>query len=212
MMHFVGVLGIDENTYFWKPPSAFTTILAGLVWISRLLFLEYALPERAYRGLTSLDSPEVSRAEFHNPLERLHYIRKKYVRRGSLYALDAMFELLFKGNELRMREGGKVKFTWQTTEEVDDTLVLETPKKKMILLMKDFHQARVDAVLAVEQMVEKLMYGVEPDIDLDQIHDNLANWDVGYLFMTDEHNKLQKSILCSQSGGHIGRGISLSDE
>ncbi|PVH68885.1 hypothetical protein DL98DRAFT_627833, partial [Cadophora sp. DSE1049] len=112
MMHFVGVLGIDEKTHFWKSPCVFTTILAGLVWMSRLLFLEYALPERAYHGLSGADSPEASRADFPNPLDRLHYIRRKYVRRGSPYALDAIFELLFKGNELRMREGGKVKVTW----------------------------------------------------------------------------------------------------
>jgi hypothetical protein len=99
-----------------------------------------------------------------------------------------MLELLFKGNELRMREGGKVKFAWQTTEVVDDTLVLETPRK-MMLLMKDFHQTRVDAVLGVEEMVKRLMYGVEPDIDLDQIHDNLANWDVGYSFIKEKRNQ-----------------------
>jgi hypothetical protein len=194
MMHFVGVLGIDENTHFWKSPYTFTTILAGLVWMSRLLFLEYALPERAYHGLASPDSPEGSRTEFPNPLDRLHHVRKTYIRRGSPYALDAMFELLFRGNELRKREGGKVKFIWQTTNEVDDTLVLETPKKNMTLLMQDFHQTRVDAVLAVEQMVKRLMYGVEPDIDLDQIHDNLANWDIGYSFITDGRNKLHKAF------------------
>jgi hypothetical protein len=205
MMHVVGVLGIDEKNHFWKSPGLFTTILAGLVWMSRLLFLEYALPERAYYGLTSPDSPEVSRTEFAIPLDRLHHIRRKYIRRGSPYALDAMLELLFKGNELRMREGGKVKFTWQTTEEVDDTLVLETPKQKMTLLMRDFHQTRVDAVLAVEQMVKKLMYGVEPDIDLDQIVDNLANWDVGYSFITDKQNKLQKAF-------HVLRAAATSAE
>jgi hypothetical protein len=113
MMHFVGVLGIDENTYFWKPPGTFMTLLAGLVWMSRLLFLEYALPERAYHSLSSADAAEISRTEFPSPLDRLHFIRKKYVRRGNPYPLDAMLELLFKGNELRMREGGKVKFTWQ---------------------------------------------------------------------------------------------------
>jgi hypothetical protein len=43
MMHVVGVLGIDEKNHFWKSPGLFTTILAGLVWMSRLLFLEYAL-------------------------------------------------------------------------------------------------------------------------------------------------------------------------
>ena len=101
--------------------------------MSRLLLLEYALLESAYPGLTSLDSLEVSQTGFPIPLDRLHHIRKKYVRRGSPYALDAMLELLFKGNEIGTREGGKVTFTWQTTEEVDDTLVLETLKQKMAL-------------------------------------------------------------------------------
>jgi hypothetical protein len=46
--------------------------------------------------LKSRDRPGKSRAAFSNPLDRLHYIRKKYVRCGSPYALDAMLELLFK--------------------------------------------------------------------------------------------------------------------
>jgi hypothetical protein len=62
-----------------------------------------------------------------------------------------------KGNELRLREGGKVGPTWRTTEDVDDTSALETPKTTMTLLTKDFHQMRVDGVLAVEQMVMQLM-------------------------------------------------------
>jgi hypothetical protein len=56
----------------------------------------------------------------------------------------------------------------------------------MTLLIKDFHQTRVDAVLRVEEIVKRLMYGVEPDIDLDQVYDNLANWDVGYLFIKEK--------------------------
>jgi hypothetical protein len=42
-------------------------------------------------------------------------------------------------------------------------------------MMRDFHQRRVYVVLAAEEMVEQLMYGLEPDANLDQIHDNLAN-------------------------------------
>ncbi|KAH6669778.1 hypothetical protein B0J14DRAFT_671379 [Halenospora varia] len=190
MMHFVRVLRIDETTYFWKGPCVFTSILARLVWMSRLLFLEFALLEKAYYGLCSTDSPEVSRADFPNPLGRLHHIQKKYVRQDSPYTLDTIFKLLFKGNELHMREGGKNKVMCQTTEEVDNTLVLETLKKKMTLMIKDFHQMRVDVVLATEHMVKQLMYSLKPDVNLDQIHDNLANWNVRYSFLTDEQNKL----------------------
>ena len=60
--------------------------------------------------------------------------------------------------------------------------------------MRDFRQTRVDAVVAVEQMGKKLMYGIEPNIDLDQIIDNLANSDIGYSFIIDKYNKLQKAF------------------
>jgi hypothetical protein len=56
-----------------------------------------------------------------------------------------------------LRVGGKIRPTWRTTEDVDDTSVLETPKTTMTLLLKDFHQMRVDRVLAIEQMVKQLM-------------------------------------------------------
>ena len=75
--------------------------------------------------------------------------------------------MLFKGNELRLQEGGKVTAIWRTTEEADDTLVLDTPKKSVTLVMKDFHQMRVDVVLAREEIVEYLIYGLKPDINLD---------------------------------------------
>ena len=49
-------------------------------------------------------------------------------------------------------------------------------------------------MLRVEEMVKRLMYGIEPDIDLDQIYDNLANWDVGYSFIKEKRNNLHKAF------------------
>jgi hypothetical protein len=51
IMHPVGVSGIDEKTHFWKAPCFFSAILAGMVWMLRLLFLEFALPEKVYHGV-----------------------------------------------------------------------------------------------------------------------------------------------------------------
>lgn len=58
------------------------------------------------------------------------------------YPLDAMLDLLFKGNNSRLREGGRVMATWRTTEEADEALFLETPKNSMTLVMGDLHQMR----------------------------------------------------------------------
>ncbi|KAH8591886.1 hypothetical protein B0O99DRAFT_690186 [Bisporella sp. PMI_857] len=138
--------------------------------MSRSLFLEYGPPERAYAGLTGLDRLEASRTQDPNPLNRLHYIRTKYVRRGSPYPLDGMLDLLFKGNVLRLQEGGKVTGAWRTTEEVDDTLVLKTPKKSTTLVMRDSYQIRIDSVVPVDEI------------------------NVGYSCMAGEYNNLQKAF------------------
>jgi hypothetical protein len=76
----------------------------------------------------------------------------------------------------------------------------------MTLMMKDFHQMRVDVVLAAEKMVKHLMYDLEPDVNLDQIHDNLANWNVGYSFMTDKHNNLQKEFHALRTAATSAEG------
>ncbi|PVH68886.1 hypothetical protein DL98DRAFT_627837 [Cadophora sp. DSE1049] len=55
-------------------------------------------------------------------------------------------------------------------------------------------------------MVKHLMYGLEPSINLDQIHDNLANWNVGYSFMTDEHNNLQKAFHALRTAATSAEG------
>jgi hypothetical protein len=51
LIHFCGVLGIDWENLRFREPGRFTPMLAGLIWVSRLLFLEYALPKRPYTTL-----------------------------------------------------------------------------------------------------------------------------------------------------------------
>jgi len=50
-MHFSSVLGIDLKSSKFREPRTYTPILAGLIWVRRLLLLEYALPNREYRSL-----------------------------------------------------------------------------------------------------------------------------------------------------------------
>jgi hypothetical protein len=48
LIHFLAVIGIDVTNECLRHSFVYTPYLAGVLWVSRLLILEYALPLRAW--------------------------------------------------------------------------------------------------------------------------------------------------------------------
>ncbi|OBT48771.1 hypothetical protein VE00_00842 [Pseudogymnoascus sp. WSF 3629] len=48
LVHFTSVLGVHRRALAYKSAYSYTPMLSALIWVSRLLFFEYALPLRAY--------------------------------------------------------------------------------------------------------------------------------------------------------------------
>ena len=51
MMHYLAVRGVDEISGTLQAPFFYTSILAGVLWINRLLMLEVAIPLEAWPSL-----------------------------------------------------------------------------------------------------------------------------------------------------------------
>ncbi|OBT97665.1 hypothetical protein VE01_04423 [Pseudogymnoascus verrucosus] len=51
LVHFTGVLGVHRRALAYKSAYSYTPMLSALIWVGRLLLLEYALPLRAYSTL-----------------------------------------------------------------------------------------------------------------------------------------------------------------
>jgi hypothetical protein len=51
IVHFSGVLGINPTELCFKKPYDYTPYLSALIWVGRLIILEYALPLKAYKQL-----------------------------------------------------------------------------------------------------------------------------------------------------------------
>lgn len=51
LIHFTSVLGIHRHALSYRSAYSYTPVLSALIWIGQLLFLEYALPLRAYQTL-----------------------------------------------------------------------------------------------------------------------------------------------------------------
>lgn len=81
LIHFTAVLGIHPHSLAYRSAYNSTSGFARLMWIGRLLFLEYALPLHAY---ATLPFPWPARHTFSPQFERLEAIRTKYLLRVSL--------------------------------------------------------------------------------------------------------------------------------
>jgi len=75
-MHYLAVRGIDVHTKGFRSSFFYTPILAGALWISRLVLLEIAIPLVAWPGLKS-------KCEVESVRIRIHQIRSKHLCEGS---------------------------------------------------------------------------------------------------------------------------------
>ena len=78
LCHFTSVIGIDINNGTFRQPSNYTSLLAGMLWVSGLLMLEYALPKHEY---STLQGP--SRAAYADHGWRLEEIWRAHLIEGS---------------------------------------------------------------------------------------------------------------------------------
>ncbi|KAI8411163.1 hypothetical protein FOFC_07757 [Fusarium oxysporum] len=79
IIYYTAVMGIQQRSLTFDSAYNSTSELAGLMWIGRLLFLEYALPVYSYATL-AYEWP--CRDHYPSQPDRLDAIRKKYLIRG----------------------------------------------------------------------------------------------------------------------------------
>jgi hypothetical protein len=68
VLHFSGVLGIYPNELAFRKAYDYTSYLSAMIWVGRLVVLEYDLPLRPYQ---SLETPWPERAAYANQAEVL---------------------------------------------------------------------------------------------------------------------------------------------
>src|SRR5438046_5349950 len=77
LVHFADILGISNRFGRFNEAYNYTSYIAGLMWMTRLLMMEYALPSREY---TTLGSP--SHEAYENKGEGLKQFHRDHLIRG----------------------------------------------------------------------------------------------------------------------------------
>jgi hypothetical protein len=185
IVHFSGVLGIHPYELAYRTAYDYTPYLSALLWVGRLLVLEYALPLRAY---TTLDVPWPARAAYVDQGKRLCAdIRPIYLQRGSFSPMGYLIERLQHCRAIAKREGPRTNISWSTDGQ---TLDLAGSR----ITMREFRQTIHSIIAKLEQATRQLMFEWWPKVDLSTMKDDLAKHRPGYSFLQEPSNQLQSSF------------------
>ena len=183
IVHFAAVLGVHQSSLAYRNAYDYTPDLAALVWVGRLLFLEYSLPRFSYDTLVYRWP---CRAEYPSHPERLEAIRTKYMLRGCYSPLAELIELKAFGKSIVRREGARATLTW-----APDGGSFTIGNHKVIRLSEFFTTHRA-AITQVQELVTELMLGWDPAINLSTILDDLTCQTPGWSFL--DHPKSRLSV------------------
>lgn len=182
LIHFAGVLGIHRHSLAYKSAYNSTPCFAHLIWLGRLLFLEYALPLHPY---TTLAYPWPDRNAYPDQAGRLEEIRTKYLLRGSLGPIAEILELKAFAKAIIKREGIPANLSWARDGQ---SFTLSNNRRIRVLDLPLIYHRAIDQV---KEKIDHLMLGWQPTVDLAGIQDDLACQTPGWSFLAHPDNNLQ---------------------
>ncbi|KAH8650435.1 hypothetical protein BGZ61DRAFT_545804 [Ilyonectria robusta] len=198
LIYFSGILGFSRLSRAFLPARSYMPHLSGLIYIQRLLFLEMAIPLRAYPFLG------ISRRPRTEQLERLELIRKRYMVVGSQSAFEEMISLRNYGRVIARSDTPAFLLRWsdngQTVSYGDSFRVS----------MTEFRLLGNYITQQAETLCTELMYDWDPVVDLAKIKDDITNTEKGFSFVLhlDNHLKDAHLALCERACTTRRNGLS----
>ena len=163
MMHYLAVRGVDEQSETLRPAFFYTPILAGALWINRLVMLEVAVPLEAWPALGLK-----SKAKVESIPDRIHELHQKHLCKGSFSPTASILSQLAMGKYFNKLHKSPPNIHWSEDEQTIfyDGRGVELRKIRSMChtLIKELQKA----------MQELTFQGDVPSIDLSDIVDSIA--------------------------------------
>lgn len=160
LMHFLAVMGVDAQTNTFRRSFYYTPILAGVLYINRLILLEVAVPVESWPMLKSRD-------EISSVPERIMTIRTKHLCEGSFSPTSSILSQLAMGKSFNKLHKSTPNIHWSEDEQTihynGPGIELEKIRVMCQILKKELWT-----------MLHGLMFGPMPEIDLSKIVDSMA--------------------------------------
>jgi hypothetical protein len=163
MMHYLAVRGVDEQSETLRPSFFYTLILAGALWINRLIMPEVAVPLEAWPALRLKSKVEVKDIP-----NRIHDLRQRHLCEGSFSPTASILSQLAMGKYFNKLHKSPPNIHWS---EDAQTIFYDG---RGVELRKIRNMCRTLIGELQEAMRELTFQGDVPSIDLSEIVDSMA--------------------------------------
>jgi hypothetical protein len=163
MMHYLAVRGIDVQSQSLRSAFFYTPILAGMLWINRLIMLEVAVPCEPWPELR-LDS----KAEVDSVPDRIHQLRELHLCEGSFSPTSSILTQLAMGKKVNKTHQSPSNIHWSDDEQTINYL------GQPVVLAKIERMCHT-LIGELQELMKVLTFGSPvPPIDLSRIVDSMA--------------------------------------
>jgi hypothetical protein len=177
LVYFSGVLGICADGCTFERPNNYTPKLSALVYCARLSILEASVPRYAHPLLGWDARPSVDYVRLFN------HTRRRYLCDDSSSPTGELLSLRAYGRAMRRSDGPSFRVHWTENSE---TVRWDGGS----LSMSQFRGLGRSASSSARGMLDKLLCGLRPSIDLGTLKDRISEYAEGYSFIQDPANRI----------------------
>ncbi|KAH7261579.1 hypothetical protein BKA59DRAFT_488953 [Fusarium tricinctum] len=182
LIYFSGILGFSADCQRFQLARQYCTKLSAMIYVQRILFLEQALPLRGYQSI-GIPQRQEARA-----FECLDEVRAKYMVLGSQYPLVGLISLRDFGRNVAGNEPPSMLFHWSNDGETVSHASVQ-------VTMNDFRKLPDYFITQAEALCDRLMFGIQPSIDLSRVKDDISSSNSGHSFIKYPENGLESAYL-----------------
>ncbi|KAM0714509.1 hypothetical protein Q7P37_009803 [Cladosporium fusiforme] len=183
LIYFSGVLGLSADPSTFERPRNYTSKLSGLIYCARLCFLESVLPRFAHDYVGWEKRPRLG------GLKLLNRVRERYMCLGCQSPLGELLSLRNFGRSLSRSDGPSFRVGWSPDSQ---TVSWDDGQ----LSMTQFRGLSKTAFDSATTCVERLMYGLEPRLQLHHIRDCEGwNYKSVHRYLEEEDRLLSQLML-----------------
>ncbi|EGU73397.1 hypothetical protein FOXB_16094, partial [Fusarium oxysporum f. sp. conglutinans Fo5176] len=185
LIYFSGILGFSSSPGggAFLPARPYTSNLSGLVYILRLVLLEYALPLRAYPTLALQRRPRMGQ------LKRLQPVRRQYMVMESQSPMEELLSLRNYGQVISRSDTPAYLLRWSANGQAVSF------GDKISISMGQFRRLPEHFIKEAARLCNEMMFSWDPVINLSNITDDMTNNKEGFSFVLHPKNKLDTAYL-----------------
>lgn len=200
IVYFSGILGFTLDGSTFERPSRYTPKLSAIIFCIRLCMLERILPRFPHPKIGWPARPRLG------GLKRFAKFRDRFLCYGCQSPTGELLGLRAYGRALSRADGPIFRVHWdksaQTVGWDGGTLSMDQLRRLGRL-----------ALAEAQSSMKRLLYGYNPGLMPDQLHDKMSNQRQGYSFVTEPENDLERAYLelSSKACLHPVDGLMSSD-